>query len=88
MLFDEALFRHGEAAGQRNDNGKGKGSSDLEDRLEGLVVRRIWLRSRLERAFLRAIWDACDREGRGSLGRDEFCKGTWTIDEELRRWAA
>lgn len=82
-LFEEALVRHGEGAGQRN--GKGTAQDEGDVRLNGLVVRRIWLRSRLEGAFLRAVWEACDGERRGSLGGDAFCKGMWAIDEKLRR---
>lgn len=81
------------------------GGGGGEQRLEGAVVRGVWMRSRLERELLRGIWcvqlgdggapkltlglcfcrGACDSKGLGSVDKDEFCKGLWLIDEELRR---
>lgn len=58
---------------------------DERDELDALVVRGIWERSRLEKGVLRAVWTSCDTERRGALRRDEFVKGLWLIDEELRK---
>ncbi|KAH9026774.1 hypothetical protein EDB85DRAFT_163482 [Lactarius pseudohatsudake] len=54
-------------------------------RLDGRLVRKIWLMSGLEPQRLRDIWNECDPEGLGSLDRDAFAQGTTRIDEELRR---
>lgn len=69
---------------------KDKGLDDEEDvgseeRLDGAIVRRIWMCSKLERRKLRDLWCECDPNGTGSLDRDAFVKGMWRIDEELRR---
>lgn len=58
---------------------------DDEDALDALAVRGVWERSRLDRKTLSGIWRECDADGRGSLRRDDFAKGLWSIDEELRR---
>lgn len=54
-------------------------------RLEGAVVRRIWMCSNLDREKLRAIWNDCEGSDTGSLNVDAFVKGMWRIDEELRK---
>ncbi|KAH9009226.1 hypothetical protein EDB83DRAFT_2681117 [Lactarius deliciosus] len=61
----------------------GAGSPDA--RLDGHLVRKIWLKSGLEPQRLRDIWNECDPEGSGSLDRDAFAQGMTRIDEELRR---
>ncbi|KAG6854703.1 hypothetical protein C0991_002415 [Blastosporella zonata] len=55
------------------------------DKLEGRLIKTIWRRSRLGRRTLGAIWHECDPDGTGSLMRDQFAKGMWRVDEELRR---
>ncbi|KAI0064522.1 hypothetical protein BV25DRAFT_1914236 [Artomyces pyxidatus] len=54
-------------------------------RVDGQVVKCIWLKSRLEPETLRSIWAECDPGGLGSLDREAFARGMWRIDEELRR---
>ncbi|KAH9993831.1 hypothetical protein BJV77DRAFT_997098 [Russula vinacea] len=54
-------------------------------RLDGRLVREIWLKSRLGPQRLRGIWSECDPDGTGSLDRDAFVRGMSRIDEELRR---
>jgi hypothetical protein len=49
-----------------------------------LVVRDIWSRSRLPVDILAEIWDLVDREGVGTLSRDEFVLGLWLIDQRLK----
>jgi hypothetical protein len=49
-----------------------------------LVVRDIWSRSRLPADTLAEIWDLVDREGVGTLHRDEFVLGLWLIDQRLK----
>ncbi|KAG6876748.1 hypothetical protein C0993_000725 [Termitomyces sp. T159_Od127] len=55
------------------------------DKLEGRFVKPIWRRSRLGRKTLAEIWNECDPDRTGALTRDQFAKGMWRIDEELRR---
>jgi Cytoskeletal-regulatory complex EF hand len=54
------------------------------DRVLDLVVRDIWIRSRLPADVLAEIWDLVDRESVGSLNRDEFVVGLWLIDQRLK----
>ncbi|KAF7512171.1 hypothetical protein GJ744_002333 [Endocarpon pusillum] len=49
-----------------------------------LVVRDIWSRSRLPMDTLAEIWDLVDRQGVGTLTRDEFVLGLWLIDQRLK----
>ncbi|TFY55084.1 hypothetical protein EVG20_g9452, partial [Dentipellis fragilis] len=64
--------------------GSGEGD-DSDDRLDGQVVKLLWMRSKLPRERLRAIWMECDPKERGSLDRDSFARGMWRIDEDLRK---
>ncbi|KAI0720428.1 hypothetical protein C8Q72DRAFT_862060 [Fomitopsis betulina] len=73
---------------QERDNGMGREDGeekDGEERLAGETVRRIWVRSKLERRTLKAIWAECDPTGTGGLDLEGFIHGMWRIDEELRR---
>ncbi|THH10286.1 hypothetical protein EW145_g1441 [Phellinidium pouzarii] len=54
-------------------------------RLEGQIVKTIWLKSKLLPEKLRDIWNECALPNRNFLDKDEFIKGMWRIDEELRR---
>ncbi|KAF9792168.1 hypothetical protein BJ322DRAFT_18328 [Thelephora terrestris] len=56
-----------------------------DDRLEGVVVKRIWMCSNLDREKLRMIWNDCEGSDTGSLEVDAFVKAMWRIDEELRK---
>lgn len=55
-----------------------------KDDVVNLVVRDIWLRSRLSADLLEQIYDLVDRGRRGRLSRDEFVVGTWLVDHCLR----
>jgi len=61
------------------------GSSALpdEERLPGSVVRLIWSCSKLPKDTLRRIWADCDSNGKGSLNKQEFAAGMWSVDCEL-----
>ncbi|KAH9967917.1 Spc7 kinetochore protein-domain-containing protein [Russula dissimulans] len=54
-------------------------------KLDGLIVREIWVQSRPKSERLWDIWNECDRDGTGSLNRDAVARGMAQIDEELRR---
>jgi hypothetical protein len=49
-----------------------------------LVVRDIWLRSRLPTHELEEVWDLVDNRGIGRLSRIEFVVGLWLIDQRLK----
>ncbi|EPS96846.1 hypothetical protein FOMPIDRAFT_85446 [Fomitopsis schrenkii] len=68
--------------GTQQEDGVGKDGAEL---LAGETVRRIWVRSKLERRTLKAIWAECDPAGTGALDLEGFIHGMWRIDEELRR---
>jgi len=56
-----------------------------EERLESPIVKVIWRKSGLDKRRLAEIWNDCDPHSTGSLDLDNFVKGMWRIDEELRR---
>jgi hypothetical protein len=49
-----------------------------------VVVRDIWLRSRLPTHVLEEVWDLVDNRGIGRLDRIEFVVGLWLIDQRLK----
>jgi hypothetical protein len=49
-----------------------------------VVVRDIWLRSRLPTHELEEVWDLVDNRGIGRLSRVEFVVGLWLIDQRLK----
>ncbi|TFK30028.1 hypothetical protein FA15DRAFT_663351 [Coprinopsis marcescibilis] len=56
-----------------------------DERIEGAIVKFIWKNSGLGKKRLGEIWNECDPHHTGSLDLDNFVKGMWRIDEELRR---
>ena len=56
------------------------GASDM---VLNIVVREIWLRSRLPDDILQKIWGFVDRQGIRLLSREEFVVGMWLIDQQL-----
>jgi len=49
-----------------------------------LVVRDIWLRSRLPDNVLEEIWDLVDTLRDGTLRKEEFVVGMWLVDQRLK----
>ncbi len=49
-----------------------------------VVVREIWLRSRLSDGVLAEIWDLVNNQSTGMLSREEFVVGMWLIDQRLK----
>ncbi|KAJ3756899.1 hypothetical protein EV360DRAFT_27601, partial [Lentinula raphanica] len=72
--------------GNGYDGKQDVGQTEL-NRLPGLVVRTIWIKSRLSKDKLGAIWLGleCDPYHTGWLDREAFIKGMWRIDTELKR---
>ncbi|KAG8852150.1 hypothetical protein FRB91_006974 [Serendipita sp. 411] len=62
------------------ESGLGEGE---DVRLNGKVVKSIWLCSKLPPSALRTIWDECDPSKQGSLDKQSFVNGMWRIDNEL-----
>lgn len=58
-------------------------SADVQNLAHGVVVKRIWGRSRLPNETLKAIWDLVDFRKDGSLSKAEFIVGMWLIDQTL-----
>lgn len=54
------------------------------DFIVNLVVGEIWSRSRLGTRTLSEIWELVDRGAKGVLDQEEFCIGTWLVDQALR----
>jgi hypothetical protein len=49
-----------------------------------LVVRDIWMRSRLPEHVLEEVWALVDGREIGRLRREEFVVGMWLIDQRLK----
>ncbi|GAA6001008.1 hypothetical protein JCM10207_007372 [Rhodosporidiobolus poonsookiae] len=59
--------------------GEGEGG-----KVQGVAVREVWRRSRLGDDVLRRVWDEVAAPGEAVLDADQFSRGMWAIDEELR----
>jgi len=80
----ESGWESGDAQGDKV--GKlGQGGNQDEGKLKGYVVKAIWSLSKLPREKLQEIWKECDTDHSGALDREQFARGMWRIDEELRR---
>lgn len=51
--------------------------------IHGIVIKRIWKRSRLPDATLETIWNLVDYRKDGTLNKPEFLVGMWLIDQCL-----
>ncbi|ODV79252.1 uncharacterized protein CANTADRAFT_26236 [Suhomyces tanzawaensis NRRL Y-17324] len=58
-------------------------SAELNDLMHGIVVKRIWDRSRLPAETLRTIWNLVDFRKDGCLNKAEFLIGMWLVDQCL-----
>ncbi|KAK6204731.1 increased rDNA silencing protein 4 [Scheffersomyces amazonensis] len=58
-------------------------SVDPNQLIHGLVVKRIWSRSRLPSETLQEIWDLVDFRKDGTLNKPEFLVGMWLVDQCL-----
>ncbi|GAW21759.1 hypothetical protein ANO14919_112840 [Xylariales sp. No.14919] len=57
---------------------------DTSQLVANVVVRDIWVRSRLPSDELAEVWDLVDTQGKGALDRPQFVVGMWLIDQRLR----
>lgn len=57
--------------------------ADPHELIHGIVVKRIWKRSRLPDETLAAIWDLVDFRKDGTLNKIEFIVGMWLVDQCL-----
>ncbi|KAL1955196.1 hypothetical protein VTO42DRAFT_8908 [Malbranchea cinnamomea] len=61
------------------------GDLQVQDKVVNVVVRDIWLRSRLPPSLLARIWDLVSHDAEAmALSREEFVVGMWLIDQSLR----
>lgn len=58
-------------------------SAQVDQLIHGSVVKRIWIRSRLPKETLQAIWNLVDFRKDGTLNKPEFLVGMWLIDQCL-----
>ena len=58
-------------------------SAETSQLIHGVVVKRIWKRSRLPKQTLEAIWDLVDFRKDGTLNKPEFLVGMWLVDQCL-----
>lgn len=58
-------------------------NATMEDLIHGIVVKRIWKRSKLLNEVLGAIWDLVDFRKDGTLNKAEFLVGMWLVDQCL-----
>lgn len=56
----------------------------IDDEVLNLVVRDIWMRSRLPEQVLEEVWFLVDRREVGRLAKEEFVVGLWLIDQRLK----
>ncbi|KAM0722346.1 hypothetical protein Q7P37_001787 [Cladosporium fusiforme] len=62
-------------------------SPSLPNNIHNIVVRDIWMRSRLPRAELEMVWNLVVPQtspSARSLGKEEFVVGLWLIDQRLK----
>ncbi|PVI05213.1 hypothetical protein DM02DRAFT_610812 [Periconia macrospinosa] len=52
--------------------------------VSNLVVKELWMRSRLPEHELEEVWDLVDARGIGRLRKEEFVVGMWLIDQRLK----
>jgi hypothetical protein len=64
---------------------------NMSDQISNVVVRDLWLRSRLPHSELETIWNLVIESGaeqparfKTSLNREEFVVGLWLIDQRLK----
>ncbi|KAG2736593.1 hypothetical protein G9P44_000683 [Scheffersomyces stipitis] len=74
-------FDSGKMSDQENFHGLL--SVEVDQLIHGVVVRRIWKRSRLPRETLEAIWNLVDFRKDGTLNKPEFVVGMWLVDQCL-----
>lgn len=65
------------------DNFHNQTSAELSQLIHGVVVKRIWLRSRLPMETLKGIWALVDFRHDGTLNKAEFIAGMWFVDQCL-----
>ncbi|KAF2867706.1 hypothetical protein BDV95DRAFT_581581 [Massariosphaeria phaeospora] len=67
-----------------SSRGGGGGGADPALDVLNLVVKELWLRSRLSENVLEEVWDLVDGRGVGRLRREEFVVGMWLVDQRLK----
>lgn len=57
--------------------------ADVHELIHGVVVKNLWIRSRLTDEELAAIWEMVDFRKDGTLNKAEFIVGMWLVDQRL-----
>lgn len=57
--------------------------ADAHELIHGVVVKRIWSRSKLSQEVLASIWELVDFRKDGTLNKAEFIVGMWLVDQCL-----
>lgn len=66
-----------------HENFHGLVSTETTQLIHGVVVKRIWKRSRLPRETLENIWNLVDFRKDGTLNKPQFIVGMWLVDQCL-----
>lgn len=61
----------------------GLDEAESQELIHGVVVKRIWKRSKLLNEVLAAVWDLVDYRRDGTLNKAEFLVGMWLVDQCL-----
>lgn len=61
----------------------GLDEAETQELIHGIVVKRIWERSKLLDETLASIWDLVDYRRDGTLNKAEFLVGMWLVDQCL-----
>jgi hypothetical protein len=70
--------------GRRDEASSSSPERDVSEHVVNVIVREIWIRSRLPPDELAEVWDLVDLGRKGMLNRQEFVVGTWLVDQRLR----
>lgn len=57
--------------------------AEAHELIHGVVVKRLWSRSRLSEEELASIWELVDFRKDGTLNKAEFIVGMWLVDQRL-----
>lgn len=82
LLSSQAKFFDPKSVDDHN-NFHNINAAEVQDLMHGLVVKRIWRRSRLPSETLAIIWSLVDYRRDGTLNKPEFLVGMWLVDQCL-----
>lgn len=71
------------AKSKDSDKPQSPSACDLSELMLGIVVKRLWTRSRLPTGTLETIWSLVDFRKDGTLDKPGFLVGMWLVDQCL-----